>query len=133
MIERNAKYKRIGKRLINKLPEFEELKESNVRIAFLSSDKEKITNRRRILADCRKVSDIYSWCCHYDFMITVYEPNIVTLNDKQLEILLIHELHHVGIDNEGEEPSFYIVPHDIEEFWSVIDAYGLHWQERTVD
>ena len=98
-----------------------------IRIAYLSSDEEKKKNKRIIHAECTKVDEKYSWCCRYDFFITVYEPNIEYFTDQQIDILMEHELRHVGIDYSGKEPKYYIVPHDIEEFWSIIDKYGLLW------
>lgn len=129
MIERSERYKKIGQRLIDTREEFKFIKEMGIRIAFLSSDEEKKSNRKTILADCTKISKRYEWCCKYDFMITVYEPNCLMLNKKQMEILIEHELHHVGVDFESADLNFYVVPHDIEEFWDVINEHGLHWQE----
>lgn len=131
MIEESKRYKRIGEKLINKRSEFEYIKDNDVRIAFLASDKEKKTNRKIIYADCKKVSEEYKWTCPFDFMITVYEPNCLDLSRKQMEILIMHELHHVGIDTEGIEPTFYVVPHDVEEFDTIIERFGLHWEEKT--
>lgn len=127
-LKRAPRYKKIGERLIRTLPEFEYIKNSGVRIAYLSSDEEKKKNRKIILADCNKVSNRYSWCCKYDFFIVVYEMNTLLLTPKQIEILIQHELHHIGIDEEANGNEYYIVPHDIEEFWDVIDAHGLEWQ-----
>ena len=42
-------------------------------------------------------------------------------------MLIRHELHHVGIDFEGNENKYYIVPHDVEEFWEIINDNGLRW------
>lgn len=63
------------------------------------------------------------------FFIVVYEPNVVGFSEKQLETLLRHELHHVGIDFEKDETGFYVKPHDVEEFWNIIDDVGLRWCE----
>lgn len=130
MIEEKAKYKKTAEKLIKTVKSLEYIKNSAVRIVYLSSDVEKKKNHKVILADCAKVNDRYSWCCPYDFMITIYEPNVVGLNSKQMEILLQHELRHVGIDTEGNEDSFYVVPHDIEDFREIIDQYGLDWNKR---
>ena len=127
MLERSQKYKKIGQRLIRNIPDLKWIREMGIRIAYLSSDEEKKKNKRIIHAECTKVDEKYSWCCRYDFFITVYEPNIEYFTDQQIDILMEHELRHVGIDYSGKEPKFYIVPHDIEEFWSIIDKYGLLW------
>lgn len=131
MQERSQKYKKIGQRLIRTLPELKFIKEMGIRIAYLSSDKDKKQNKRIIHAECRKVDDFYKdWCCRYDFLIVVYEPNIDYFTGQQIEILIEHELRHVGIDYSGSEPKYYVIPHDVEEFWTIIDKYGLHWSER---
>lgn len=130
MIRKEIKYTRIAKRLIKSDPDLEVIKDSDVRIAFLASDEEKTKDYKKIFAECRKVNKQYSWCCPYDFMITVYEPNIINFDEDQIEILIFHELLHIGINNEGNEPSYYIIPHDVEEFWRIIHDHGLTWQEE---
>lgn len=128
-MKHNRKYGRIARRLIRVLPEFIDLAESDVRIAYLSSQKEKKRNHKIIFAECHKVDEKYDWCCKYDFFIVVYEPNVIDFSDKQIEILIRHELHHVGIDYDGEEIKYYVVPHDVEEFWEIINEHGLNWSD----
>ena len=131
MTERSAEYAKIGRRLIRTLPEFEDIRDQKVRIAYLVSDEEKKKGKTKLVcADCTQVNSRYEWCCKYDFMITVYEPNVEYFTDHQKEILIRHELHHIGIDYDGVEPSFFIVPHDVEEFWDIIDRYGLEWSKN---
>lgn len=125
----NRKYGNIGRKLIRTLPEFKDLLDSDVRIAYLSSQKEKTKNHRVIFADCFKVEDKYSWCCKYDFFIVVYEPNIVDFTEEQVTILIRHELHHVGIEYTDTGLKYYVVPHDVEEFWEIIREHGLDWSE----
>lgn len=48
----------------------------------------------------------------------------------KLLILLEHELLHIGVNTDGNEPSFYIVPHDIEDFRSIIEKYGTDWSDK---
>lgn len=128
MREKSKRYRTIAQRLIRTEAEFEEIKNSPVKIAYLSSDEEKKKNGKLVFGDCTKVDAKYKWSVPYDFFITVYEPNCLGFTDKQFEILLKHELLHIGINNDGNESVYYIVPHDVEEFWSIIDEYGLDWQ-----
>ena len=128
MIERSKEYTKIGRRLIRSHPWLEALKDSGARVAFLESDEEKMKSRTMVVhADCNLVSSRYKWCCHYDFFIVVYAPNVVDFTPEQIEILLLHELMHCGVDNDGIEQGFYIVPHDVEDFRAIIDRYGLDW------
>lgn len=121
------KYRDIAKRLIRTLPEFEELRQAGPRVAYLSSWKEKVKNRKVVFAECCKVEEKYSWCCPYDFFIVVYEPNIEDFNEEQLEILIRHELHHVGIEYTDSGIDYFVKPHDVEEFWEIIADCGLAW------
>ena len=132
-MKHNRKYRDIGRRLINTLPEFADLLESDVKIAYLSSQKEKTKNHKIIFAECHKVEEKYSWCCKYDFFIVVYEPNIADFTEKQIEILIRHELHHVGIEYTDLGLKYYIVPHDVEEFWKIINDHGLDWSEVNAE
>lgn len=129
MLVISEKYTEIAYRLIKTIPALQYIKDSAVSIVCLSSNDEKKKNYKIVYADCRKVSSQYSWCCPFDFMITIYEPNIALFDDKQIEILIYHELQHVGILNDGNEPKYYLVPHDIEEFWTIINEYGLEWDK----
>lgn len=126
-VEYNRSYAAIGRHMIKTDPVFEDLRDSGVRIAYLSSQEEKRKNGREILGECVLVKDQYRWCVPYDFMIFIYEPNCLWLDEKQKRILIMHELMHVGIDQDSDEIRFRIVPHDVEEFWTIINRYGLTW------
>ena len=115
----SKKYKEIGERVISKL--FPHL--LNEKIAWLASDKEKKVNGKIRFAEAGKVSAQYDWCCDYDFTITVFEPNVEYMTDKQIEILLEHELRHIGV-KDGHKS---ILPHDAEEFTEIIRKYGIDW------
>ena len=130
MRELSSKYKRIAERLIASEDIFTDIRELGIRIAYLSSDEEKKKDRRLVHADCTKVDKKYSWAVPYDFFITVYEPNCIGFTRKQFEILMKHELMHIGVSYEGDEPSFYLVPHDVEDFLHIINTHGLDWSRR---
>lgn len=122
-------YKRIGEELILTAPELDKLRESAVNIVFLGSDHEKKSNGRTIFGECEKIPGKYRWAIDYDMAIIVYEPNVERFSPKQLRILLLHELMHVGIKEDGNEETYYVVPHDVEDFRVIIDKYGMDWSE----
>lgn len=132
-MQHSKKYRLIANRLIRTLPEFKAIRDTGVKIAYLASDEEKKKNRKIVFADCNLVSRRYKWCCEYDFFIVVYEPNVEFLSDQQIKTLLRHELHHVGIDFDSDENQYYLVPHDVEEFWDIINDCGLRWCEMDAD
>lgn len=125
------KYGIIGRRLIRSLPEFADIRDSDVKIAYLSCQEEKIRDHKIIFGECHKVSKTYDWCCKYDFFIVIYEPNIAGFTDEQIEILIRHELNHIGIDYTDKGLSYYVRPHDVEEFWNIIDDFGLRWSDTN--
>ena len=55
-----------------------------VKIAYLESNKAKSNKGRIILGECEKVADKFKWAIPYDFTITLYQPNILTLTDEQV-------------------------------------------------
>jgi hypothetical protein len=48
------------------------------------------------------------------------------MTEEQLDILMEHELRHIGISESG---TLQIMPHDIEDFRAIIDDYGLDWSQ----
>lgn len=123
----NEQYAEIGADLIAKEKELEHIKDSDVTIIYLSSEHEKKGSRKRILGECEKVPEKWKWAVPGDFTITVFEPNVERLSPEQLRILIFHELLHVGIEKDGNEEKYYIVPHDIEDFRTILERYGMEW------
>lgn len=131
-LELSDKYKSIAAELILQRKDLAHLQ--GVRIAFLASDQEKKRNGRVIFGECRKVSPQYAWCCPYDFMITVYEPNTTEygFDDDLFRILIWHELLHCGVEDTDAGMKFSLVPHDVEDFNKIIDETGLYWETRNL-
>jgi hypothetical protein len=124
----NEEYSQIAHDLIENEPILNDIKESEVTILYLSSDYEKKSKGKIVCGECEKIPDKYKWSIPADFTITIYEPNVIGFTDEQMKILLLHELLHVGIKftDNGDE-SYFIRPHDIEDFRQIIDKYGLDW------
>ena len=125
----NEKYANIAGELIATEDCLKHLKNANVTIVYLSSDLEKKSNRREVYGQCEKIPDKYKWAVPCDFTITVFEPNVERFTDEQIRILLLHELKHVGIELDGNEEQYFIVPHDIEDFEDILQTYGMDWSK----
>jgi predicted metallopeptidase len=124
----NEDYAKIGADLINTEEVLDYIKDSEVSICYLSSELKKIQNGKIIFAQCEKVADKYKWGIPCDFTITVFEPNCEDLTPDQLQILIFHELLHIGIDfNSSGQEVFKINPHDLEDFKYIIDRFGTDW------
>lgn len=126
----SEKYAEIGKRLIDTEPALTDIANSQATIVFLSSDNKKTGKNKVIYGECEKVQEKYKWGIPADFTITVFEPNCVGMSDEQIEILLFHELLHVGIDfKEDGTESYFVAPHDLEDFKLIIDRFGTEWSK----
>lgn len=126
--EQNDDYARIGAELIQAEKSLNWIRETEVSIGFMSSNKAKVSNGKTVFGQCERVPDRYKAFITYDFLITVYEPNVIDFTNQQIRILLHHELLHCGV-NMNAEPTYKVVPHDVEEFNEIIDRYGLDWSE----
>ena len=124
----NEEYAEIAARIIEEEDELTDVANSHATIVYLSSDKAKKGKDKIIHAECEKIPDKYKWSIPADFTITIYEPNVATFTDEQMRILIFHELLHVGIKftDDGQE-SYFVRPHDIEDFRYIINKYGLDW------
>ena len=103
-----------------------------VRIGYQWSDRDKVKNGCVVYGDCEKVKPKLKQFIDYDFIITFY-ASAKEISDRARKILMYHELRHIGIDKDDMgELTFYIVPHDIEDFSDIINTYGEHWQTSIV-
>lgn len=129
MIERSNEYKKMGELLIKKVPELQWIKECKIKIAYLESTQKKTKGKKTVYADCRKVEEWVQVFCKYDFVITVYVDNCMGMTKNQMELLMWHELLHIGIEDGTLNPIYIVNPHDVEDFRSIIDRFGIGWAE----
>ena len=121
--ERTAKYteredlRDLAARLVEKFPG----RLGNVyptQIAFLSNSDDMPRNKgRACMAKTFRLSARYEFLTGYTHVVEFYPLNCGHLSDRQLTILLYHELLHIG--EEGK-----LQGHDVEEFGEVIDTFG---------
>lgn len=100
-------------------------------IGYYESTKVKKHDGMTTLADCRKVDEFYKPYCPYDYIITVYDKAVEGLSDKQMEILMEHELMHIDYTpgTESIAPLIKIRPHNTQEFREIIKKYGIDWDK----
>jgi len=123
----NDYYRAIAEAVIDKKPELQHIKENGVRIAYITSDAAKTKNGKVVGADCEKVKYKFKTFMPYDFIITVYEPNVTDFSENQLKILMWHELLHVGSEATAAGVRFSIIPHDFEDFNIIVSEFGNWW------
>ena len=64
-----------------------------------------------------------------DFTVTIYDPNCLGMDEEHIRRVLFHELLHVGTERDGNEESYFLRPHDVEDFRAILDTYGLGWSD----
>lgn len=126
---RRKDFQRVADRLVKTRKSLEYIRDSSVSFVVLGSDSEKKSMGRTVFGQCEKIPDKYRWIIPYDFTITVFEPNVERFTKKQIRILLLHELMHIGIEKDGNEERYFIKPHDIEDFEEILKRYGMDWAD----
>ena len=124
----SEEYEQLAQTVIEENEDLKDLLDLNVGIAFVESNKEPKRNGRRTFGKCVKVPPLYQIFAPYDFIIVLYPENFKWFDEKQKKILLHHELMHIGVE-ELPDGSLgrKIVPHDVEDFKTIIDKHGLEW------
>lgn len=125
-------FEKIGGRLIETEKELAYIKNSQVKIIYLVSNQAKKSSQKIVHGECEKVPAKYKWAINADFTITLFAPNNAHMSAKQLEILIFHELLHIGIEEaEDGGENYSIVPHDLEDFKKIIEKFGTNWSESA--
>lgn len=120
--------------VIDAMTDLSYIRETGVKVGYMVSNKEKTSRGKTIYADCEKVKPKNRKFIPYDFLITVYAPNVKLLTKNQMKALLYHELLHIGVEvDKNGEVKHYIVPHDVEDFRKITDRFGLDWCEVGAD
>lgn len=130
--EKSTYFENIANKLIDTTPELAYIKNSQVKIVYLVSSQAKKSGAKVIHGECEKIPAKYRWAIPADFSITLFAPNNEHMSERQLEILLFHELLHIGIEaaDDGGE-NYNIIPHDLEDFKTIIDKYGTEWSLKN--
>lgn len=126
------------------------LKENNVRIRYVFTDKTPNCKGKEIWGTCRKVSGLNAYLESDDpetdpFFVITISKDIWDILPKDKKIALVdHELCHAIVDvkekeSEDEEDfevektfKIAIKPHDLEEFSCIVRRHGL-WREDIQD
>ena len=125
--ELSEKYRMMSDDVINAVPELKWIRDTGVKISYERSFKEKKKAHKYVYGECRKVPDEWALYCPYDFRIIIYENNIAYLSENQIKILLWHEHLHIGLNEKDGQLKYIVVPHDVEEFSSIIGVAGIGW------
>lgn len=127
--ERNTETEQAVWQIVAEIEDFEDIRIAQPKICVLDCSKPKKSEGRLIFADIKPVPEQYKALCEFDYIITIYTHNTALLNEMQFKILLEHELRHVNIVNGRKGIVYGTVGHDFEDFYAIIDKYGMGWSE----
>ncbi len=125
--EVSIRYADLAEKVIAEHHDLKWIPKIGVKVGFLESDRQKKKSGRLVLGECILVKDLYRCFIPYDFLIVIYAPNVIGMTKEQMKILLYHEMLHIGISDDGEDLKYVVNPHDVEEFRTIIDKYGIDW------
>ena len=125
--ERDEDLERIAWDIVAQEEDFFDIRVTEPRICVLTCNQKKMSEGRLVYADICSVPDKYKAVAEFDYIITVYGNNAALLSDQGIRILLEHELRHINIKNGTKGITFGIIGHDIEDFYEIINKYGMDW------
>jgi hypothetical protein len=114
-----------------------------VRIEYVFRDPPTNTKGKQVWGSARKISGLNAYLATPSesdgagdtddlFVIEIAEKVWGALKDTQRIALVDHELSHctIEVDEESDEVTLRLLPHDLEEFRGVIERHGL-WEGST--
>ena len=123
---------KLGEEIIQKNPEFKQLKELGINIGYVTSDEEKKKGGRVTFGKCTIVKgEQNKFFIPHDVLITIYHHNCYYFSEAQHKILLEHELKHIFVEQDEEgEVTLRIRGHEIEDFLDIVNKYGWAWSAQ---
>lgn len=106
---------------------------SSINVGYLFRDSAPVSRGRVTMGMTVKVDDRNHVYSGKDVLIEVGRDVWDQLDPELREVLIDHELSHIGVDLDEKgstiltangRPRVFIKPHDIEEFSIVLDRYG---------
>jgi hypothetical protein len=96
----------------------------DARIGFILRSEAAMKDGKPVMGQAKKVTDEQRVYVPFDFIIVLAADEWRRLSTFQQRALVDHELCHCT----GHPGDWHMRAHDYEEFWQVIDRYGM-WQD----
>lgn len=124
----SEEYSEIAHEVIMNEEVLNDLRFSEARVVYLTSEHKKASKNEVVCAQCEKVADKYKWSIPADYTVTVFLPNVEGFTREQKYALILHELMHIDIGMKDDGSEIYgIKDHDLKDFKLIIDRYGVDW------
>lgn len=123
-LQKSETMREIAEKVMEEKESLQWINDSGFSVGYYTSSKNKVTNGKTVFGECIRPPKKFDVFIPYDFIIVFYEA-ASKFDENQLEILMHHELLHIGI--KDGKPS--IRPHDYEDFKEIVDAYGSRWSD----
>lgn len=127
--EVSQEYEELANQIIEKFDHLHFIKDNEISVGYVISYENKTKGKKYVFGKCEKVSKENKAYLPFDFIITMYEPNVSMLDDNQKKIVMLHELQHIEIGSKGLK----IRDHDIEDFSNIVKAFGYNWNDWLND
>ena len=98
-------------------------------VCVLSETMKKDSHKNPIYAEAEKIPPKFKWATNADAMITIYENNMTTFNEKKRKIALLRELLKITVDEDTGDRKVIIGDYDLQDFRSVVNRYGTDWDQ----
>lgn len=115
----------LGNKIITKYDQFGFITDLDLKIGYAKCTQPKQEKGERVLGECVKIKPFMKAWIPFDFIIVFYDLNIDYLDEKQIQILMMHELQHIGLGPKGIK----INEHDVKDFSNLITAHGINWAD----
>jgi hypothetical protein len=110
---------------------------ASVRIDYIFCTEQLKEKGKVVWGRAKKVSGLNAWLASEDrnpdaatpdefFVVEIHLGTWLMLDEKSKKALVDHELHHLDVDIDTSKLS--LLPHDLEEFNSIVRRYGL-WRD----
>ena len=89
---------------------------------------------KKVLGKCCRSSALVKFFGECDFVIQISGDTYECLTDKAKDILILHELMHIGKqEKKNGKIKLRIVDHDIKDFRRIVSKYGHDWVDEVYD
>lgn len=104
---------------------------ASCKMAYLYKNKPMKLKGVEVAATAEKVPTKHRSLSGYHFIITIAYPTWQELDDKIRLAVLDHELEHCFVEDDEKtgEPKYSVLPHDVEEFSTIIRRHGLYTKD----